>query len=80
MSSQARSSARSLLSIRGLRLMAPFHAISSWREIARQRRALRRLDQQALADIGLDRQSAEDEAARPAWDAPEHWRRQSGIG
>lgn len=41
----------------------------------RQRAALRRLDDAALADIGLDRQTAEREASRPFWDVPETWRR-----
>ncbi|MCV6586020.1 MAG: DUF1127 domain-containing protein [Marinibacterium sp.] len=40
----------------------------------RQRQHLRRLDDDALADIGLTRQDAEREAARPVWDAPERWR------
>lgn len=35
-----------------------------------QRRALARLDDRALADIGLSRGQAEAEAARPLWDVP----------
>ena len=35
-----------------------------------QRRALARLDDRALADIGLSRSQAEAEAARPLWDIP----------
>ncbi|MET4103102.1 uncharacterized protein YjiS (DUF1127 family) [Roseovarius sp. MBR-78] len=38
------------------------------REIARQRRQLARLDDAALADIGLSRREAQREAARPFWD------------
>lgn len=41
---------------------------------ARQRRALARLDDRLLADVGLTRAQALAEAERPAWDAPQHWR------
>jgi uncharacterized protein YjiS (DUF1127 family) len=37
-------------------------------EIAHQRRALERLDDAALADLGLSRDAARREAARPLWD------------
>jgi len=37
-------------------------------EVARQRRALARLDDAALADLGLSRRAARTEAARPVWD------------
>ncbi len=40
----------------------------------RQRRALERLDDAALEDIGVSREAARAEAARPFWDAPETWR------
>ncbi len=43
--------------------------------VYRQRRALARLDAALLADIGLDRDAALDEAGRPFWDAPRNWRR-----
>lgn len=39
----------------------------------RARRALGLLDPHLLHDIGLDAQTARHEAARRAWDAPEHW-------
>jgi uncharacterized protein YjiS (DUF1127 family) len=39
----------------------------------RSRRALAKLSVEQLADIGITRQQAEDEAARPLWDAPAHW-------
>jgi uncharacterized protein YjiS (DUF1127 family) len=42
-------------------------------EVARQRRALRRLDAEALDDIGISRAEALRESRRPAWDAPDHW-------
>lgn len=42
--------------------------------LARQRRALARLDAAALRDIGLTAVQAQAEASRPVWDAPAHWR------
>ena len=44
--------------------------------LARQRRALARLDDRALKDIGVTRQDAQAEAARPLWDAPDNWLKQ----
>ena len=41
----------------------------------RQRQHLSRLDAAALADIGLTREDAMAEAARPLWDVPAAWRR-----
>jgi uncharacterized protein YjiS (DUF1127 family) len=41
----------------------------------RQRQHLARLDSAALADIGLTRDDALSEAARPLWDVPVAWRR-----
>lgn len=40
-----------------------------------QRRALGKLTDDQLADIGLDRTSAQSEAKRPIWDVPANWRR-----
>ncbi|CUH87206.1 hypothetical protein PH5382_01131 [Phaeobacter sp. CECT 5382] len=42
--------------------------------LLRQRRALKKMDDRALDDIGLSRAQAEAEAKRPLWDAPESWR------
>ena len=42
----------------------------------RQRQHLASLDDRALADIGLTRDEATTEAARPLWDVPGNWRRQ----
>jgi uncharacterized protein YjiS (DUF1127 family) len=42
--------------------------------IWRQRRALARLSNAQLQDIGVTRAQADAEAARPFWDAPPHWR------
>ena len=41
----------------------------------RQRRALARLDDRMLADIGVSTDEAKREAARPIWDAPSNWTR-----
>ncbi|SHI94121.1 Uncharacterized conserved protein YjiS, DUF1127 family [Ruegeria lacuscaerulensis ITI-1157] len=43
--------------------------------VARQRRALGRLDERALRDIGVTRSQAEAEAARPIWDVSEYWQK-----
>lgn len=42
--------------------------------VSRQRAALRRLDDQALFDLGLSRAEADAEASRPFWDVPQTWR------
>ena len=39
----------------------------------RQRRALARLDDRALQDIGVTRAQAEKEAKTGFWDVPDHW-------
>ena len=44
--------------------------ISLWR----QRRALGRLDERALVEIGVTPAQARAEAARPLWDLPASWR------
>lgn len=41
----------------------------------RQRHTLSQLDDRALDDIGISRDAAETEAARPIWDVPQHWLR-----
>ncbi|MDE4303202.1 DUF1127 domain-containing protein [Phaeobacter gallaeciensis] len=43
--------------------------------LTRQRRALAKLDAEALADIGISRDAAKEEARRPFWDAPDSWTR-----
>jgi uncharacterized protein YjiS (DUF1127 family) len=42
--------------------------LARWRAAARQRRELANLDERALKDIGLTRDDARVEAARPFWD------------
>ncbi len=41
--------------------------LTVWLERSRQRRALRRLDDRMLGDIGLSRADIEREAGRPFW-------------
>jgi uncharacterized protein YjiS (DUF1127 family) len=41
--------------------------------VARQRHKLKALDPHLLDDIGLSRDAAAAEAARPIWDVPPHW-------
>ena len=43
-------------------------------DVWRQRRALQKLDIDALNDIGISRKDAFAEARRPFWDAPSTWR------
>lgn len=49
------------------------HRIPKMVALHRQRRQLAQLDDRALRDIGLTREEARSEAARPVWDAPAHW-------
>ena len=42
--------------------------------LRRQRKALARLDDMSLRDMGLTRAQAETEARRAAWDVPANWR------
>jgi uncharacterized protein YjiS (DUF1127 family) len=44
-------------------------AYSTWRERAAQRRALARLDDRLLRDMGLSRSDVEEEVAKPFWHA-----------
>jgi uncharacterized protein YjiS (DUF1127 family) len=41
--------------------------------LRRQRSALAEMDARMLADIGLSREQARHEAARPLWDVPRNW-------
>jgi uncharacterized protein YjiS (DUF1127 family) len=41
--------------------------------LQRSRRHLKTLEPHLLRDIGIAGHIAADEAARPVWDAPEHW-------
>lgn len=48
--------------------------LGHWAVVQRERRHLSRLDDEALADIGLSRKDAQTEANRGFWDAPVNWR------
>ncbi len=45
-----------------------------WIQLARERRALERLENRLLDDIGLDHERR-DALVRARWSAPDHWRR-----
>ena len=45
-----------------------WNQIRMWREIAHERRELRRLSEAIAKDIGISRAEAEREADRPFWD------------
>nr|WP_232209643.1 DUF1127 domain-containing protein [Rhodobacter sp. SW2] len=54
------------------------HLMQNLRQAAalrHQRHTLAELDDATLADIGLTRDQALAEAARPLWDVPATWRR-----
>ena len=46
-------------------------SLQTWKE----RRALARLDADALRDIGLSAEDAARESDRPIWDVPSNWTR-----
>ena len=66
-----------LLSTIGRHVGLPSLSLSSLGKTAgvlRQRRALARLDDAALTDMGLTRADVEQEIKRPVWDVPANWR------
>ena len=46
--------------------------LALWVAVARQRRALARLDAHALSDIGLTSDRAQTESRRPFWQIPDN--------
>ena len=62
---------RALWSVSARRLV---HLLGQSLSTHRQRRALTRLDDHLLRDIGITRDQAEAEANTPLWDAPRHWK------
>jgi uncharacterized protein YjiS (DUF1127 family) len=55
-------------------IKAVFNAISTLREVAKQRRALGKLDASRLEDLGITAHAAKAEADKPFWSAPNHWK------
>ncbi|CAE6927267.1 MULTISPECIES: DUF1127 domain-containing protein [Pseudomonas] len=47
-----------------------WRVLRRWRQLARERQQLARLDGAALKDLGLSRADALQEAERPFWDDP----------
>jgi uncharacterized protein YjiS (DUF1127 family) len=59
------------------RLFAPYRlarALIDALALQRHRQQLAHLNDDILDDIGITREQATAEAARPIWDAPAHWR------
>ena len=52
----------------------PRRTLGALVDLWRQRQALSRLDDRALADIGVTPSEAHSEAKRPVWDVPATWR------
>lgn len=52
------------------RLVAVWRVLKRWRQLARERGQLARLDEAGLKDLGLSRVDALQEAERPFWDDP----------
>ena len=55
---------------RSARAFGLFELVALWK----QRRTLAAMDADQLADLGISYADAQEEAARPAWDVPAHWR------
>lgn len=49
-------------------------SLSQMAAVRRQRKALVRLDDAALRDMGLTRSDVDQEAKRALWDVPANWR------
>ncbi|MCP5089169.1 MAG: DUF1127 domain-containing protein [Rhodobacteraceae bacterium] len=52
-----------------------FHGLNRMIKLYHERRALAKLDNAALKDVGLSHAEAKREANRAPWDAPAHWYR-----
>jgi uncharacterized protein YjiS (DUF1127 family) len=61
-------------SIPAVRPLLPWAKLQFAVAAYRQRQTLRRLDANALNDIGITRAQAEREASRKLWDVPANWR------
>ncbi len=60
---------RGLLEVLVARAVGHFTVLQAWNERARQRRHLSQLDDRLLADIGVSRAAAAQEAAKQPWKA-----------
>ncbi|MBS7661102.1 DUF1127 domain-containing protein [Pseudomonas lalucatii] len=49
---------------------AAWQQLGRWRQLARQRRQLATLNEEALKDLGLSRADVLQESERPFWDDP----------
>lgn len=56
------------------RRLSPRRILLALAGLRAERRALSRLDDRLLADIGLTPDAARIESERPLWDVPAHWR------
>ena len=50
-----------------------FVRLATFTALARQRRALAKLDAHLLYDIGVTPKQAADESTKPVWNVPQHW-------
>lgn len=55
-------------------IKAVFSAIMTLADVAKQRRALGKLDTSRLEDLGISQHAAKAEADKPFWNAPNHWK------
>lgn len=60
---------RGLLEVLVARAVGHFTVLRAWNERARQRHHLSQLDDRLLADIGVSRAAAAQEAAKQPWEA-----------
>ena len=54
-------------------ISAILHNVLNRIKMQRSRHRLSQLDAKALRDIGLSQATAQGEANKPIWDAPDHW-------
>ena len=54
----------------GALVRAAWHRLERWQQLARQRRQLATLNDEALKDLGLSRADVLQESERPFWDDP----------
>ncbi len=59
----------------GIRSLYNKISLSRMFAVAHERRALAELDAAQLKDLGLTHSEALEEARRPFWDVPQHWRK-----